>query len=752
MRAAGYIGRVGGLAVFLGVGAALGGGTAWADTAAEPAPAHAVAVHPARHAATSAAAHRRPSAAAAGRRAPSSRTAAKQASAPAARASVAASPIAVNPSVAWNEGVLSGTLDATSDLPLSYGVVSGPSLGGKLGEGPLLPVVNFGPKGEFTYVPYASTLTDPAKTETFEIMVLQTSQFDQFVSNLLGPLGGLLVPQALMALHRIPVLGDLLSPIIGYADIVTFVVNPFTEAAGRPVAFTYQMPSFDGTLISVNYFPAINVSTGAVESAPTVLAASGLASIASTEPTNVYGQLFPSEQFGSVTPGIAPLRSDSYTSEVPGGPSYDGGGGYNVITWDPRGEFASGGQLQIDNPFYEGRDVSAIINWLAGSANPAVAQVKTDLAGVPVVGMTGGSYGGGIQLTAVDPRILAIIPEIAWNSLLSSLYPTGGQFKTGFGTILAAALAFTGARVNPRIYGGILTGDLTGYLTEGQQALLGSVGPTALLNQEHAATLLFQGEHDVLFPLSESVRNAQTILANPFGAPVKMVWFCGGHGTCDIPNPPAEQDARGLIDNLKWLDQYVAGDPDNPAEDIANFQWYDQYGLHHVSDLLPFQAGFNEATPYTASGGGGVLGIVPFLGGSGPHPLKDLPFSIANAGPAINAVNLTVTPPVGSEIVGAPTVSFSYTGLGTSRTVYAQLVDNTTGLVLGNNVTPIPITLDGRTHTISMGIEDIAYTVLDGDSLTLQLTSSAANYENLYTLGLVNISDLRIDLPIHADV
>lgn len=135
---------------------------------------------------------------------------------------------------------------------------------------------------------------------------------------------------------------------------------------------------------------------------------------------------------------------------------------------------------------------------------------------------------------------------------------------------------------------------------------------------------LFQGEHDVLFPLSESVRNAQTILANPFGAPVKMVWFCGGHGTCDIPNPPAEQDARGLIDNLKWLDQYVAGDPDNPAEGHRQLQWYDQYGLHHVSDLLPFQAGFNEATPYTTSGGGGVLGIVPFLGGSGPHPLKDL--------------------------------------------------------------------------------------------------------------------------------
>ena len=59
-----------------------------------------------------------------------------------------------------------------------------------------------------------------------------------------------------------------------------------------------------------------------------------------------------------------------------GGLEYNGGGGYNVITWDPRGEFASGGQLQIDNPFYEGRDVSAIISWLTSATNPAANQVR----------------------------------------------------------------------------------------------------------------------------------------------------------------------------------------------------------------------------------------------------------------------------------------------------------------------------------------------------------------------------------------
>ena len=656
--------------------------------------------------------------------------------------------ITVNPSVTWDQGVLSGTLDATSDQPLSYSVVARPSGGGKLGGGPLLPLTNFGPNGEFTYVPYAGRLADPTQTETFTIMALQNSPLDQFVEHLLGPLGELLVPQVLAVVHRIPIVGDLLSPIIGAAKEVTFTVNPYTEAAGRPTAFTYKMPSFDGTLISVNYFPALNVADGSVESAPTVLAASGLACAANTDPSTRYGQLFPSQQFGSLTPGIAPLRSDSFTSTVPGVAPYNGGGGYNVITWDPRGEFASGGQLQIDNPFFEGRDVSAIISWLTSAANPAVSQVKTTLSGDPLVGMTGGSYGGGIQLTTVDPRIDAIVPEIAWNSLLSSLYPDNSQFKTGFGSILAAALAFTGARVNPAIYAGIITGVVTGYLTPSQQAVLGSVGPTTLLNVEHAATLLFQGIEDVLFPLSQSVDNAQTILANPYGTPVKMVWFCGGHGTCNDPVNP-KQDARGIIDNLKWLDQYVAGSG-TPADEIPAFQWYDQNGDYWTAPLLPFQTGFNQPAPYRASGAGGILGLGPIIGGSGPWPLNDLPFSIANAGPAWNALNVALSPPTGSQIVGSPTVSFSYAGLGTSRTVYAQIVDKTTGLVLGNNVTPIPVILDGRTRTVNMPIEDIAYTAAAGDSLVLQITSSAIDYENFTTLGLISISDIAVDLPIHA--
>ena len=298
------------------------------------------------------------------------------------------------------------------------------------------------------------------------------------------------------------------------------------------------------------------------------------------------------------------------------------------------------------------------------------------------------------------------------------------------------------------VYQGIITGALTGYLTPTQRAFLSSVGPTSLLNQEHAPTLLFQGIQDVLFPLQQAVDSAETILSNPYDTPVKMVWFCGGHGTCTDPTNP-NQDDNGMVDNLKWLDQYVAQDADNPADTIPAFQWYDQTGAYRTSSLLPFQDGFNQA-PFTVNGSGGLLGIVPLLGGSGPHPLKDLPFSIANAGPALNALNLNVTPPVGSQVVGAPEISFSYTGLGTSRTVYAQLVDNTTGLVLGNVVTPIPVVLDGRQRTVSIPMADVAYTADSGARLTLQITSSAVDYENFYTLGLVRISDLAVDLPIRA--
>src|SRR5205823_5608762 len=66
--------------------------------------------------------------------------------------------------------------------------------------------------------------------------------------------------------------------------------------------------------------------------------------------------------------------------------------------------------------------------------------------GQPVVGMAGGSYGGGIQLStaAFDARVKAIVPALAWNDLDYSLWP-GNVIKLGWGELLYGAGLATGA-------------------------------------------------------------------------------------------------------------------------------------------------------------------------------------------------------------------------------------------------------------------------------------------------------------------
>ena len=76
-------------------------------------------------------------------------------------------------------------------------------------------------------------------------------------------------------------------------------------------------------------------------------------------------------------------------------------------------------------------------------------------------------------------------------------------------------------------------------------------------------------------------------------------------------------------------------------------------------------------------------------------------------------------------------------------------MDDATGLVVGTNVTAIPVILDGRERTVSMSLNDIAYTVGADDSLTLQIASWSSIFANA-AIGLINISDIQVDLPLRA--
>ena len=520
-------------------------------------------------------------------------------------------------------------------------------------------------------------------------------------------IGPVFVTPVVAAIHLIPIVGDVIHPFIGYP------VQP--GAPGAPVSRDVMLTSFDGTKIYVHFMPASGLQAGKV--APTILQGPGLGMPGSTslEVTPLDGIL--TDALGAV--GVGTLRN----------------AGYNVVTWDPRGEYRSGGVLELDSADYEARDVSAIVSWLATQP-----EAQLDSPGDPRFGMVGASYGGGIQwvTAATDHRVDAIVPSISWNTLNTSLYKSAA-FKSGWGTLLTAALLLTGARPNPAIYPASVQGALTGVLTDAQQALLAERGPAALLGSVTAPTLIIQGTVDTLFSLQEAQDNLTALGTR---VPTKMVWFCGGHGLC-TNNLFDPTDGQVVTDaTLNWLARYVKG------QDVSTgptFEWVDQRGQYYTSTPGPTAAG----TPIVASSGhAGVLPLVPLIFGSGPL-FGVLPIGATKAVNAFNVAIPTVT--TTTYVVGAPQVTLTYSGTGTSRHVFAQLVDDSTGAVLGNQATPIPVTLDGKTRTLSISLEPVAQTLRPGQTLTLQLVASTANYENFGAFGALTVSSLQVSLPTITD-
>src|SRR3954463_6481978 len=100
------------------------------------------------------------------------------------------------------------------------------------------------------------------------------------------------------------------------------------------------IPSFDGAPLSASFFPAQGLAPR--QRAPTILETHGWGAVRARDED-------------SATPaargegGRAPLRR----------------AGFNVLTWDSRGFGESGGTVEVDSKDFEGRDVSALLDWLA---------------------------------------------------------------------------------------------------------------------------------------------------------------------------------------------------------------------------------------------------------------------------------------------------------------------------------------------------------------------------------------------------
>ena len=481
-----------------------------------------------------------------------------------------------------------------------------------------------------------------------------------------------------------------------------------SDAAARDFAVT----SFDGTRIEAHFFPAPGDGRK-----PTILFGPGWGNAGSTNEDNGS-----SEANGTV--GVGTLRR----------------AGYNVLTWDPRGFGGSGGEAEWDSPHYEARDVQALMDALAG-----FPEAKMEAPGDPLVGMAGASYGGGIQwvTAAIDDRVDVITPVVAWHSLLSSLYK-GGVFKAGWGSLLCGLGSAGGSTglVNPdgvqagsmdeHMYSICSSGMLTGRLSTRDQSWLRDRGPgTSWTDRVRAPALVLHGTVDTLFTLQEAIDNFRVLRSN--GVPARMMWFCGGHGTCRTSRG-VERYFEAAV--LRWLGAYLKGGDKSATG--PRFEWVDQNGAWHAASDYPLA----NAGSIAASGSGTFRIVGGDAATSG---------TATSATPSASGLDIGIPAPAArASLVGAPSLELDYRARGASPTAraFAQVVDADRDIVIGGQVTPVPLEIDGQTHTIEVSLEPIAYTLTPSSSLRLELIPATNVYGNQRANANVEVLRAALTLPL----
>jgi ABC-2 type transport system ATP-binding protein len=464
--------------------------------------------------------------------------------------------------------------------------------------------------------------------------------------------------------------------------------------------------SFDGTPIVVHWFPQPSLAAGAT--APSVLVGPGWGSGGATDPAR---------------DPILRLHA----------------AGYNVLTFDPRGFGQSGGTVTVNSVDHEGRDMQALLSWLATQP-----EVLLDGPNDPRVGMSGASYGGGIQFitAAIDKRVEAIVPNIAWHSLRTSLYKSE-LVKLGWAGRLFQVAA--SRPLDPHIKSTYDAGVATGQVSSEDRAWFIDRGPAGLVGDVTVPTLIQQGTVDTLFTLGEAITNYRIL--RRADVPVKMLWFCGGHGVCLTKQGDTERVARSTV---AWLDRYVKQDAS--VDTGPRFDWIDQNGKRFTDPDWPVRRG----EPLIANGRGRLR--LTGNGGAGPAQAPegaDLVAAVAvgiTPARARNAVNVRIRSPRATRVIGAPRLKLTYRGRADDerpQRVFAQLVDERTGTVLGNQITPIRLRLDGRRRTVTTALEVVAHSLPRGGRLTLQLVATTVAYAEPQLGGSVRFRRIHIELPTH---
>lgn len=235
--------------------------------------------------------------------------------------------------------------------------------------------------------------------------------------------------------------------------------------------------------------------------------------------------------------------------------------GYAVLTYTAQGFGDSTGCVSLQSRTYDVKDARQLITKVLAKKR----WVKRDRRG-PIVGMVGGSYGGGIQanLAEKDRRVRAIAPFRTWNTLQYSLDPnnwvkpgdpTGftherhdqgvykkvwtsaffasGQSQTGDGEPSCAqdadgGGAFPCGGFRQEVCQTFARISSTGDATAEDRALLADSSATTQIDKLRVPALVVQGQSDTLFNLNDAAATYTALKRRK--VPVQMIWNSGGHG------------------------------------------------------------------------------------------------------------------------------------------------------------------------------------------------------------------------------
>jgi predicted acyl esterase len=437
------------------------------------------------------------------------------------------------------------------------------------------------------------------------------------------------------------------------------------------------------------------------------------------------------------------------------------GRGYVVISYTPRGWWASGGEIDTAGP-QDMADLSKVIDW-------AIANTAADPARI---GAAGVSYGAGISLlgSAFDPRIRAVVMMSGWTDLVYSLYGdnTRHQQSAGLLSLAASLLGHPGA-------------DLTGKLADfGADRNVEQVKAWArvrsaatyldAINANRPAVMIANAWGDSFFPPDQ--------LVDFFGrlnTPKRLELRPGDHaiaeftGILGLPN-----DAWTSL--YRWFDEYLAGVPSGIGSEPPVLL----KTLNGGTEQYNSWASLNTSVKRFGLGsvrwldGTGLLGGAPSSGWSKTLP-GDLD-TIADGGvvlltngvgaftgqqpqiwlPAVDRLRAGVwasdRPGSALKIRGIPRVHLNLTGTAATGTVVAYLYDLDN---LGNAklITHAPVTWLGTAtggRSLDVSLSATAYDVPAGHSLTLVVDTTDPLYYDANSLGaaVTVAGGSYVDVPI----